>query len=127
MKKYNLSAIMKRAWELVKKAGLSISEGLKKAWKEAKKATKKIKFNGYAAVPKLSNGETNPCIGTDYDRKCNYLYFSLWEKYGKKRIYINDYKRRTVGFIDCLNGNQIDTDNYYVRETAEYFRERYEF
>lgn len=28
MKKYNLSNIMKRAWELVKKAGLCISEGL---------------------------------------------------------------------------------------------------
>lgn len=36
MKKYNLSAIMKRAWELVKKAGMTISSGLKKAWKEAK-------------------------------------------------------------------------------------------
>ena len=36
MKKYNLSNIMKRAWELVKKAGLCISEGLKRAWKEAK-------------------------------------------------------------------------------------------
>lgn len=36
MKKYNLSSIMKRAWELVKKAGLCISEGLKLAWKEAK-------------------------------------------------------------------------------------------
>ena len=29
MKKYNLSNIMKRAWELVKKAGLCISEGSK--------------------------------------------------------------------------------------------------
>ncbi len=36
MKKYNLSNIMKRAWELVKKAGETISSGLKKAWKEAK-------------------------------------------------------------------------------------------
>lgn len=42
MKKYNLSAIMKRAWELVKKANLSISEGLKKAWKEAKEALKSV-------------------------------------------------------------------------------------
>lgn len=41
MKKYNLSKIMKRAWELVKKAGLSISKGLKKAWKEAKNITMK--------------------------------------------------------------------------------------
>lgn len=36
MKKYNLSEIMKRAWALVKQAGVTISSGLKKAWKEAK-------------------------------------------------------------------------------------------
>ena len=36
MKKYNLSKIMKRAWELVKRAGITISAGLKKAWDEAK-------------------------------------------------------------------------------------------
>lgn len=36
MKKYNLSTIMKRAWELVKRAGMTISSGLKKAWEEAK-------------------------------------------------------------------------------------------
>lgn len=36
MKKYNLSKIMKRAWELVKKVGMTISSGLKQAWKEAK-------------------------------------------------------------------------------------------
>nr|DAF09711.1 MAG TPA: hypothetical protein [Caudoviricetes sp.] len=40
MKKYNLSAIMKRAWELVKKLDTTISAGLKKAWKEAKKTLK---------------------------------------------------------------------------------------
>lgn len=36
MKKYNLSKIMKRAWELVKKIGLTISEALKKSWREEK-------------------------------------------------------------------------------------------
>lgn len=36
MKKYNLSNIMKRAWNLVKEASFGISEALKKAWKEAK-------------------------------------------------------------------------------------------
>ena len=40
MKKYNLSKIMKRAWELVKKAGMTISSGLKKAWEEAKMTIK---------------------------------------------------------------------------------------
>ena len=42
MKKYNLSAIMKRAWELVKKAGMSISSGLKEAWKEVKDMCKEL-------------------------------------------------------------------------------------
>nr|DAE09267.1 MAG TPA: hypothetical protein [Siphoviridae sp. ctkJH11] len=36
MKKYNLSGIMKRAWEMVKKLGFGISEALKKSWNEAK-------------------------------------------------------------------------------------------
>ncbi len=36
MKKCNLSKIMKRAWELVKKYGMTISSGLKKAWEEAR-------------------------------------------------------------------------------------------
>lgn len=31
MKKYNLSKIMRRAWELVKKIGMTISSGLKKS------------------------------------------------------------------------------------------------
>lgn len=45
MKKYNLSSIMKRAWKLVKEAGLCISEGLKLAWKEAKKWERQWKKN----------------------------------------------------------------------------------
>lgn len=42
MKKYNLSNIMKRAWELVKKVGFGISEALKKAWSEAKEGASKM-------------------------------------------------------------------------------------
>ena len=51
MKKYNLSKIMKRAWNLVKAAGLSISEGLKKAWREAKNMKKKID-DTFTKIPK---------------------------------------------------------------------------
>lgn len=40
MKRYDLSNIMKRAWGLVKKAGMTISSGLKKAWEEAKEMLK---------------------------------------------------------------------------------------
>ena len=36
MKKYNLSNIMKRAWELVRKTAMTRSAALKQAWKEAK-------------------------------------------------------------------------------------------
>lgn len=43
MKKYNLSSIMKRAWELVKKAGTVMSEALKQAWREAKETMKELK------------------------------------------------------------------------------------
>lgn len=43
MKKYNLSKIMKRAWELVKHFGFAISDGLRKAWKEAKSMLKTVK------------------------------------------------------------------------------------
>lgn len=64
MKKYNLSNIMKRAWELVKKAGVTISEGLKKAWAEAK--------NESGLVEKLLS------MGAD-----------RWAKYGKDRLYFN--------------------------------------
>lgn len=49
MKKYNLSKIMKRAWELVKKIGATISEALKRARKEAKDMMEKkggTKMNG---------------------------------------------------------------------------------
>ncbi len=43
MKKYNLSAIMKRAWALVKQFKVTISEALKKAWKETKDMANTIK------------------------------------------------------------------------------------
>ena len=52
MKKYNLSKIMKRAWELVKHFGFAISDGLRKSWKEAKTMLNTVK-NTYAERNKL--------------------------------------------------------------------------
>lgn len=129
MKKYNLSKIMKRAWELVKNSGMTISSGLKKAWKEAKEMSSKIKFEATAKVAKILNGESSPCVGTEYDSDSNYFTFNLWEKYGKRRIYINDYKRRSVGYIDLNNDNYLETEYSYgtVIETAEWFMNHYEF
>lgn len=100
----NKTAIMRRAWEIVReltgdlRAKLSIA--LRQAWAEAKaaaKATVKTQFNGFAklAQPSRANG----------DDECCYLYFKGWQRYGKSRVYINDYKCRTLGYIE--NGEAI--------------------
>lgn len=128
MKKYNLSKIMKRAWELVKKSAMTISSGLKKAWEEAKRTM--IKFERRAKVAIVdANGICNPNCGKENDDESNYLMFKLWEKYGRKRIYVSDYKTRTVGYIDCDNNNTIETEfskGDFV-ETMKYFVTNYEF
>lgn len=69
MKKYNLSAIMKKAWELVKKAGLSISQGLVLAWREVKNMKETM------------------------EEKLLRLGYKVWEKGDMKRIYINDFRK----------------------------------
>lgn len=86
-----------------------------------------MKFEGKAKVAKVHNGQTNPYIGTEYDSDSNYLTFNLWEKGNKKRIYMNDYKRRSVGYIDLVNDNEIICDTRDAEETAEWFLENYEF
>lgn len=92
--KYNLSAIMKRAWELVKKIGMTMSAALKKAWKEAKEASEKKEFNGFV---KLVISGREHYSDDDYSK---FLSFKAWEKNGVKRIYVNDYCRRTIGCIE---------------------------
>lgn len=69
MKRFNLSQIMKKAWSYVKKAGLSISQGLVLAWREAK-----------------SMKET-------MEEKLLRLGYKVWEKGDMKRIYINDFQK----------------------------------
>lgn len=128
MKKYNLSSIMKRAWELVKKSGMTISSGLRKAWEEAKHTM--IKFERYAKVAIVdTNGVCNPNCGGENDDESNYLIFKLWEKNGCKRVYANDYKKRTVGYIDCNSNNSV-VSNFTKGEffeTMKYFVDNYEF
>lgn len=70
MKKYNLSNIMKRAWELVKKVGFGISEALKKAWKEAKNTMKEIvKLNVVGRETFTVNTVTGGISGKTYSSK----------------------------------------------------------
>lgn len=96
MGKYNLSAIMKRAWELVKRAGMTISEGLKRAWKEAKemkeivlKGTEKqvgwakdIIKGGYEAIEKLE-GEMRNRIADEPNISSGEMTKKYIEKYEK--------------------------------------------
>lgn len=69
MKKYNLSSIMKRAWELVKKAGMTISSGLKKAWKEAKTTVKNVTMRVIGYEEFTINGETGVVTGKTYNAR----------------------------------------------------------
>lgn len=120
MKKYNLSNIMKRAWELVKKIGITISSALKIAWSEAKEMLQKIKFEGSAKVLKAGY-DANECTDSGF------FYFNRWTKAGKDRIYCNDYKGRGLGYIDVITGEVCNAYNRESENAMHDFMERYAF
>lgn len=116
MKKYNLSKIMRRAWELVKKASFGISEALKKAWNEAKRGEAKMtgteKQISFAndLIEKM-NKQFDALIA---DCKAGYPEnVSMWEscKDGYNRI-ISESNAGLV--IDLLKGiNETSYQKYY--------------
>ena len=59
-----------------------------------------ISFDGTATFTKT--GRTD---------ECDMLTFKYWAKNGKERIYINDYKRRTIGYIDVTTGEVVINNN----------------
>lgn len=91
MKKYNLSKIMKRAWELVKKLGMTISSGLKKAWEEAKEMKKNLVEELKANLESMSYSDYHINLGADRQ-----VQSKVWEKSGQKREYLT---------IACFTGN----------------------
>ena len=91
MKKYNLSNIMKRAWELVKKLGMTISYGLKKAWEEAKEMKKNLVEELKANLESMTYGDYHINLGTDRQVRSK-----VWEKNGQRREYLT---------IACFTGN----------------------
>ena len=125
MKKYNLSNIMKRAWELVKKAGMNISSGLKEAWKEAKKTEENIVKKLVANLGEMAYG----CIyiNAGIDRQ---VATKVWEKNGQKRTYlkISCYSLAgrlkgtyECGYVDMLTNKYVCTKYDAVNaETMEY-------
>lgn len=126
MKKYNLSKVMKRAWEIKKQDEMNLFNlCLVMAWEEEKNS--QMLFSGLQKVAIVKNGIICEYVGTEYDSECNYLTFNLWEKNGKKRIYMNDYKGRGCGYIDMNNRNEIvkPAGYVYAKETAEWFLNNY--
>ena len=107
MKKYNLSEIMKNAWAMFRKGGVSFSDCLRKAWAMAKGLVKK-QFDGSANLDGFQ--------------------FNLWEKYGKRRIYVNNYSGRNKsnqgGYIDLDRGNAVHAVGC-VKSAAERFLATY--
>ena len=91
MKKYNLSAIMKRAWALVKGFGLAISEALKKSWKEAKTMEENLIEKLKANLEDMMYNDYHINAGID-----RMVQTKTWEKGGAKREYFS---------IACFTGN----------------------
>lgn len=89
--KYNKSKIMKTAWNILKKAGVSFSDALKMAWKLAK-AVMTMKKEDY-----VENGTVE---------------VRFWFNYGKARAYIN---RSWVSKYQNQKGYYVDLETGRVR------------
>lgn len=87
MKKYNLSEIMKEAWNSYRKCGSNdFAAALRSAWKAAKaKALNDI----VAVVKTVFNRRATVAVGTSWGEVCDFRA-TLWENYGKRRIYLED-------------------------------------
>ena len=108
MKKYDLSKIMKRAWELVKKAGMTISSGLKKAWEEAKMAEKTLKEK---IMDELKDIVSDAADVYNYE-----ITEKDWQNYGKDRTYYavietrrcsKHYVKYDFGYVDNKTGEYV--------------------
>jgi hypothetical protein len=56
---------------------------------------------------------------TDSEVDSQHLTFKYWSKGDKHRIYIVDYKRRTLGYIDLDNGNAVEISDRQGNTQAE--------
>lgn len=96
---------MRKAWEFVRKEGLTISSGLKKAWKEAKKEM--------ATLRDKVIDELNEMISEASDAYDYAISENLWEKYGKSRTYFKVIETRKN------SKHYIEYDFGYVDNKAE--------
>ena len=126
MKKFNLSAIMKRAWELVKKSGETISSALKKAWREAKSIMEITRDYLIAELERLADTRNSFDNGFNYRVKVN-----DWENYGKSRTYLSlietrkhskHYVTKKYGYFDNQTHEYMPTLNVF-KELKKYGEE----
>lgn len=109
MKKYNLSSIMKRAWETFRKfknfmPPLSFAECLRRAWAEAKKATIKIAEITMATVKAAAQ---KLVTSGEYEE----IRVSEWSNYGRTRVYIKAIRHTLAGNIRVADCGYWDVDN----------------
>ena len=117
MKKYNLSKIMKRAWEIKKEDCKNIfGKCLKIAWEEAKnpveKSEKEILVD---RLNKKAEEENNHNNGYHYT-----VCISNWEKYGKSRTYFSIFETR-----ENSRHNKKISYGYYDNNSKKYVAEKY--
>ena len=120
-----MKKLMNRAWEIYRTLTGThkekLSKALKIAWKEVKNMAKAT-FEKFAKVAKKENASDNDDAG--------FLFFKKWEKNGKRRIYVNDYKKRTVGYIENNAFTLIDMQGNFKSEiefALKKFNETYAF
>lgn len=127
MKKYNLSAIMKRAWELVKKAKMAISSALKIAWKEAK--LKEVKdmpeLTGSEKQVKWANEIRNKVLEVLDSIEYPYLKEEVLEKTDAK-YFIDEFKVMTATWKDEEYKRRfVISENYSYSLKNAYYTLRY--
>lgn len=112
-KRYNLSEIMKRAWELKRWGGYlgaKFSDCLKRAWREAKKAVMAnelpdkvaVMFNSHDLKINLKNGEIS---GDTYEvrKHIKYVFEAKWNS--NKKVWVaglEEEQLRKVIVKDCV-------------------------
>ena len=94
MKKYNLSEIMRNAWNIRRVNNVSMSTALRAAW----------------ALAKAMNKAEEVAAAIDWNTK---VKINDWMKYGKRRTYVevavytnawNRKRTEKIGYVDNMTG-----------------------
>lgn len=109
MKKYNLSQIMKKAWETYRKfqsfaTKLSFSECLRRAWAEAKKAVETVAVVTPEAIKAAAH---KLVMSGEYED----VTFREWHGYDKSRVYIKAIRHTLAGSLRVADCGYWDLDN----------------